>query len=209
MPLMSLSLRRTARTASVAIRTMALLTLLLGLGYTLTITAVGQLALPARADGSILLGVDGKPVGSSLLGQSASDADGAPLPEYFQPRPSAAGEGYDGGSSSGSNLGPENPDLIAQISERRQQVAAFNGVDEAEVPADAVTASASGLDPHISSRYAALQVDRVAAARGIPADEVRRLVRDHTRGPALGYLGEETVDVLVLNLALDEREGRG
>lgn len=209
MPLMSLSMRRTARTASVAIRTMALLTVLLGLGYTLTITAVGQLALPARADGSILLGVDGKPVGSSLLGQSASSPDGAPLPEYFQPRPSAAGDGYDGGSSSGSNLGPENPDLIAQISERRRQVAAFNGVDEAEVPADAVTASASGLDPHISSRYAALQVDRVAAVRGIPVDEVRRLVRDHTRGPALGYLGEETVDVLGLNLALDEREDRG
>lgn len=188
---------------------MALLTVLLGLGYTLTITAVGQLALPARADGSILLGVDGKPVGSSLLGQSASSPDGAPLPEYFQPRPSAAGDGYDGGSSSGSNLGPENPDLIAQISERRRQVAAFNGVDEAEVPADAVTASASGLDPHISSRYAALQVDRVAAVRGIPGDEVRRLVRDHTRGPALGYLGEETVDVLGLNLALDEREDRG
>ena len=143
-------------------------------------------------------------MGSALIGQSFTDADGNPLPEWFQPRPSAAGDGYDAGASSGSNLGPENEDLIAAIEERKAQVAEFNGVPEADVPADAVTASASGLDPHISPEYALLQVARVAEARGLPESEVRDLVESRIQARDLGYLGEPTVNVLQLNLALAE-----
>ncbi len=143
-------------------------------------------------------------MGSALIGQSFTDADGNPLPEWFQPRPSAAGDGYDAGASSGSNLGPENEDLIAAIEERKAQIAEFNGVAVAEIPADAVTASASGLDPHISPEYARLQVARVAEARGLPESEVRDLVESRIQARDLGYLGEPTVNVLQLNLALDE-----
>lgn len=199
--------RGTGRTVWVAARTMALLTIALGVGYTLLVTGIGQLALPAQANGSILTTQAGDPVGSALIGQSFSDADGNPLPAYFQPRPSAAGDGYDGGASSGSNYGPENADLIAAITERKTQVAAFNGVAESAVPADAVTASSSGLDPHISPAYAAIQVNRVAAARGLPVEQVRELVAAHTQGPDAGYLGESRVNVLELNLALHEWEG--
>jgi K+-transporting ATPase ATPase C chain len=151
--------------------------------------------------------VGGDVVGSSLLGQAFADADGDPLPEWFQPRPSAAGSGYDAGASSGSNHGPENPDLIAAIEERRARVAAFDGVDPADVPADALTASASGLDPHISPEYARQQVARVAAARGLDEAEVSALVDAHIQGRDLGYLGEPTVNVLELNVALAERDG--
>jgi len=196
------SLRTTFRQTGVAIRAMLIATLLLGVGYTALVTGVGQLLLPAQANGS-LVRLGGEVVGSALIGQSSTDADGAPLPEYFQPRPSAAGDGYDGGASSGSNLGPENADLIAAIGERRAQVAAFEHVDPAEVPADAVTASASGLDPHIGAAYAALQVPRVAAERGLEEETVRALVAAHTTGRDLGFLGEERVNVLELNLALD------
>jgi len=196
------SLRTTFRQTGVAIRAMLIATLLLGVGYTALVTGVGQLLLPAQANGS-LVRLGGEVVGSALIGQSSTDADGAPLPEYFQPRPSAAGDGYDGGASSGSNLGPENADLIAAIGERRAQVAAFEHVDPAEVPADAVTASASGLDPHIGAAYAALQVPRVAAERGLEEEAVRALVAAHTTGRDLGFLGEERVNVLELNLALD------
>ncbi|RGE18570.1 potassium-transporting ATPase subunit KdpC [Leucobacter sp. wl10] len=199
--------RGVGRTIWVATRAMALLTLVLGIGYTLAITGIGQLALPAQANGSIITDRDGAPVGSSLIGQSFIDDGGNPLPEYFQPRPSAAGDGYDGGASSGSNYGPENEDLIAAIAERKTRVAEFNGVREAEVPADAVTASSSGLDPHISPAYAAIQVGRVAEARGLPAEQVRQLVAAHTQGPDLGYLGESRVNVLELNIALDELGG--
>ncbi|MSS85385.1 potassium-transporting ATPase subunit KdpC [Actinomycetaceae bacterium WB03_NA08] len=203
---MTTQARGIGRTIWVAIRAMALLTLALGVGYTLLITGIGQVALPAQANGSIITNQDGDPVGSSLIGQSFTDADGNPLPEYFQPRPSAAGDGYDGGDSSGSNYGPENEDLIAAITELKAQVAELNGVTEAEVPVDAVTASSSGLDPHISPAYARIQIDRVADARGIPAEQVRELVAAHTQGPDFGYLGESRVNVLELNLALDELE---
>ncbi|MBN9612134.1 MAG: potassium-transporting ATPase subunit KdpC [Actinobacteria bacterium] len=199
--------RTAGRTVWVAIRAMALLTVLLGLIYPLAITAVGALALPAQAGGSLLRTADGTVVGSSLIGQSFSDAAGAPLARYFQPRPSAAGDGYNATSSAGSNLGPQNPELVAAISERRAQLAAFDGVPESRVPADAVTASSSGLDPHISAAYAAIQVQRVATARGLPVDEVRALVQRSSRGPDLGYLGETRVNVLELNLALDELKG--
>ncbi|MEL7977763.1 K(+)-transporting ATPase subunit C [Isoptericola sp. F-RaC21] len=201
---MNATTRSTGRTLGVAVRAMVVLTLLLGVGYTLVVTGVGQLVLPARADGSLVHDGAGQVVGSALIGQGFTDADGAPLPQYFQPRPSAAGDGYDGQASGGSNLGPENPDLVAAITERRAAVAALEGVEEADVPADAVTASSSGLDPHISPEYADLQVARVASARGLPAKEVSALVARHTEGRALGYLGEPVVNVLELNVALDE-----
>jgi K+-transporting ATPase ATPase C chain len=185
----------------VALRAMLVLTALLGAAYPLAVLGVGRLALPVQADGS-LLRQDGEVVGSSLIGQSFTDADGAPLPQWFQSRPSAAGDGYDAGASSGSNLGPENADLVSSIEERRAAIAAFEGVDPAEVPADALTASGSGLDPDISPAYALLQVPRVAAARGLDEGAVRALVEEHVRGRALGWLGEPTVDVLELDLAL-------
>jgi K+-transporting ATPase ATPase C chain len=193
--------RSTLRQLGTALRAMVVATVVLGLGYTLLVTGVGQLVLPHQADGSRLT-VDGQVVGSSLLGQSFVDADGAALPEWFQSRPSAAGDGWDAGASSGSNLGPENEDLIAAIEERRTAVAEADGVDPEAVPVDALTASGSGLDPHISPEWARQQVDRVAAARSLSADEVAALVEEHVRGRALGYIGEPTVDVLELNAAL-------
>lgn len=195
--------RATGCTVAVAVRAMVVFTLLLGVGYTGVVTLVGQLALPAQANGSLVRNDAGQVVGSALIGQSFTDADGAALPQYFQSRPSAAGDGYDGGASSGSNLGPENTDLVAAIAERKAAIAAREGVPESAVAADAVTASASGLDPHISPAYASIQVDRVAAARDLPVSEVRRLVAEYTQGPDLGYLGGSTVNVVELNLALD------
>ncbi|ALJ18633.1 potassium-transporting ATPase subunit KdpC [Microbacterium sp. No. 7] len=203
---MNTTTRSTGRTLWVATRAMLLFTLLLGVGYTLALTGIGQLLFPAQANGSLVRNASGEVVGSALIGQSFADADGDPLPQYFQPRPSAAGDGYDGGSSSGSNRGPEDAELIAEIAQRKEQVAAFDGVPVADVPADAVTASASGLDPHISPAYAAIQVERVSAARGLDADRVRELVAAHTSGRDLGYLGDPVVNVLQLNLSLDELE---
>ena len=187
----------------VALRAMLVFTVGLGVAYPLVITGIGQLALPAQANGSTEA-VDGEVVGSALIGQTFSDADGNPLPEWFQPRPSAAGDGYDAGASSGSNYGPENTDLIAAIEERKAQIAEFNGVDPDEIPADALTASASGLDPHISPEYALLQVDRIAATRDLPVDDVRALVEAYVQARDLGYLGEQTVNVLQLNIALED-----
>lgn len=183
----------------VAVRAMVVFTAVLGVAYPAAVWGAGQLAFPAQAGGSLLV-QGGEVVGSSLIGQSFTDADGAPLPQWFQSRPSAAG--YDAGASTGSNLGPENADLVASIQERRASIAAFEGVDPAEVPADALTASGSGLDPAISPAYALLQVPRVAAARGLDEDAVRTLVEARTEGRALGYLGEPSVDVLELNVAL-------
>ena len=195
--------RAALRTAGVAVRAMAILTLVLGVAYPLVITGIGQIALPSQANGS-LVSVDGRPVGSALIGQPFTDADGAPLREYFQPRPSAAGDGYDASASSGSNLGPENPELIAAITERKAQIAAFNGVEPGEVPPDALTASSSGLDPHISPEYARLQVARVAGERDIPEAAVSKLVDGTIQERDLGFLGEPVVNVLKLNIALDE-----
>ena len=198
--------RTAVRTYAVAARTLLLFTAVLGIGYTAVITGIGQLAIPAQANGS-MIEVDGAPVGSSLIGQAFTDSEGNALPEYFQPRPSAAGDGYDASASSGSNYGPENEDLIAAITERKAQIAQFNGVSPEQVPADAVTASVSGLDPHISPEYALLQVDRVAEARGISPDTVRQIVEARIQARDLGYLGDPTVDVLELNLALDKAKG--
>ena len=186
-----------------ALRALLILTVALGLGYPLVVLGVGQLVFPAQANGS-LVRVGGEVVGSSLIGQSFADADGNPLPEWFQPRPSAAGSGYDGAASSGSNYGPENADLIAAIEERRAAIAEFEGVDPSKIPADALTASSSGLDPHISPEYALVQVVRIAETRGLDEEDVRELVELHTQGRDLGYLGEPTVNVLELNVALAE-----
>jgi len=193
--------RNTVRSYWVAVRAMLILTLALGLAYPLLITGIGQSALADKADGS-MINSQGRVVGSSLIGQSFTDADGKALPEWFQSRPSAAGSGYDAAASSGSNWGPENADLIAAITERRATIAALEGVSPDQVPADALTASASGLDPQISPAYAFLQVARVARTRGLPEETVRNLVTAQVHGRDLGILGEKTVNVLELNIAL-------
>jgi K+-transporting ATPase ATPase C chain len=173
-----------------AVRALVVLTVLLGLAYPLAITGVAQVAFPGNADGS-LVERDGATVGSDLIGQSYA-AD----PAYFQSRPSAAD--YDPLASGATNLGPENDELVAAIKDRRTTV----GKD---APPDALLASGSGLDPHISPEYAALQVARIARERGLDEDVVRELVDEHTQGRTLGFLGEPRVNVLQLNLALDER----
>lgn len=184
----------TLRQLAPAIRILAVMTVLLGLLYPAAVFAVGRLA-PDRTNGS-LVQVDGQVVGSSLLAQGFDQAG------YFWPRPSVGG--YDPMATGGSNLGPNSSDLIQTIEERRANVAAANGVAPEQVPADAVTASSSGLDPDISPEYAAIQVTRIAKARGLAPDAVRELVAEHTNGRALGFLGEPGVNVLALNLALDQ-----
>jgi len=186
-----------ARQVSAGIRTLLVLTVLLGLAYPLAMTSVAQLFFPEQADGSIVE-VDGEAMGSELVGQSF-DGDQA----YFQSRPSAAGDGYDPLSTSASNYGAENEAYVALVEERRAAVADFEGVPEDEVPQDAVQASGSGLDPHISTAYAELQVPRVASKRGLDEDVVRGLVKAHTDGRGLGFLGAPGVNVLMLNIALD------
>lgn len=203
---MNLSTRSTVRTLGVAARALLVLTVVV-VAYTALVTGIARLVAPAQAAGSPVTGPDGRVVGSALLGQSFLDADGAPLPQYLQPRPSAAGDGYDAGASSGSNLGPESPDLVAAVRERRATVAAFEGVDPADVPPDAVTASGSGLDPHISPEYASIQVARLARERSLTQQQVEEVVARHTEGRGLGLLGEPTVDVLGVNLDLDRLEG--
>jgi K+-transporting ATPase ATPase C chain len=269
-----------------ALRALLVFTVLLGLAYPLVLVGVGRLpGLAGRSDGSLIT-VAGETVGSSLIGQAFTDADGNAVPRYFQSRPSAAGDGYDPTATSASNLGPEDivdtadrPSLLTQVCARSRAVGQREGVDgrrpyctadgvgavlavfrrdgltgpvtrvvsvnqtgtpfrptydgvrveparagedyralggvitpirggapaHPAVPADAVTASASGLDPAISPAYAALQVPRVARERGLPEAAVRALVREHTAGRALGFLGEPAVQVLALNLALDGR----
>ncbi|WP_019181480.1 potassium-transporting ATPase subunit KdpC [Microbacterium yannicii] len=200
--------RTLARTTGVAVRAMLVFTLALGVAYTLVITGIGQLTMPWQANGSLVRDSSGTAVGSALIGQAFTvPAEGDALPQYFQSRSSAAtagdDAGYDGGASSGSNLGPENADLIAAIEKRRAVIAEFEGVDPAVIPADALTASASGLDPHISPAYALLQVARVAAERGLDETALRELVESHVQQRDLGVLGEPRVNVLELNLALD------
>ncbi len=181
-----------------AIVALAVFTVLLGIVYPLVTTAVAQVAFPDEADGS-LIERDGVVVGSELIGQSFA------APEYFHSRPSAAGAGYDGSASSGSNLGPVSPDLVAAVTERVAAYREENGLpDTVAVPVDAVTASGSGLDPHISLANARLQAGRVATARGLERAEVDALIDDHTDGRVLWVLGEPGVNVLTLNLALDD-----
>lgn len=264
-----------------ALRALLVLTVILGLAYPLLVWLVAQLpGLKDRADGSIVT-VDGTAVGSSLIGQLFTDAEGKPLPQYFQSRPSAAGDGYDPMATSASNLGPESivdapekPSLLTLVCSRSAAVAEADGLEKgagarpyctgdgvgavlsvqpdrvvsvnqlcpaapfvatyegvrvqcaqpgadystgrlvairgtayAVVPADAVTASGSGLDPDISPAYADQQVDRVARARGLSPDQVREVVAAHTSGRALGFMGEPTVNVLAVNVALDQLGG--
>jgi K+-transporting ATPase ATPase C chain len=197
------SLRGTTRQYWVAVRAMIVFTLVLGIGYPLVVTGVGAL-FPAQAHGS-LFRIQGSVVGSSLIGQSFADKKGNALPEWFQSRPSAAG--YDGGASSGSNQGTENAALIAAVKQRRAAIAKLDGVAPSSIPADALTASASGLDPQISPDYAREQVARVAATRGLKESDVAQLVESFVRGRQLGYLSSPTVDVLDLNVALAKLHG--
>jgi K+-transporting ATPase ATPase C chain len=205
------------RLLAAALRTLLVLTVILGLAYPLAMTGLAQIAFGSNANGS-LVSRDGTVVGSALIGQAFTkpvlengvpkrDSGGHPVveadPAYFQSRPSAAGTGYDPLSTGASNLGPENPDLIEAIRERRAAVAAFDGVAPETVAPDALLASGSGLDPHTSPAYAAQQVARVARERRLDPETVRRLVIEHTSGRLLGFLGEPHVNVLELNMALD------
>ncbi|MFD7642477.1 K(+)-transporting ATPase subunit C [Kitasatospora sp. NPDC059795] len=196
------------RTHLTALRMLLVMTVILGIAYPLLITGISQLAFPAKANGSVVK-ADGKEIGSSLLGQSFDlpkqnpddpDEQAQPDPKWFQPRPSAGG--YDPKSSGASNLGPNSDELLKAVEERRAAVAAFDGVDPASVPADALTASGSGLDPQISVAYAEQQVKRVAEARGVPAERLEQLIAQYTDGRSLGFLGQPGVNVVLLNRAV-------
>jgi K+-transporting ATPase ATPase C chain len=179
-----------------------LLTLVTGVVYPLAVTAVAQLVFPRQANGS-LLERDGTVVGSALVGQPFDD------PKYFWSRPSATGPmAYNGSVSSGSNLGPLSDDLASAVGTRIAALRAADPGNTAPVPIDLVTASASGLDPHISPAAARYQAARVARVRGLPEAAVLALVAEHTQGRPLGFLGEPVVAVLPLNLALDAHAPR-
>src|SRR4249919_2002768 len=181
-----------------ALLTVILFTLICGVAYPMLATAIGRVAFHNKADGS-LIKRDGVVVGSKLIGQTFT------APQYFHPRPSAAGAGYDGSASSGSNLGPTNPDLLKAVSDRVAAYRQENGLaPDALVPVDAVTASGSGLDPQISVANARLPIARVAKARGLDVAAVSQLVDKNTDGRLLWVLGEPGVNVLELNLALDD-----
>jgi K+-transporting ATPase ATPase C chain len=174
-----------------------LLTLLTGCIFPLSLFGVGRLLFHDQADGSLLTR-DATVVGSRLIGQDFR------RPEYFHGRPSAAGTGYDGASSGATNFGPSNPKLIDDIRQLAEEYRKNNELpSDATIPIDAVTRSGSGLDPHISPANAALQVARVARARAVGEDVVRRLLSEHTQGRQLGFLGSPRVSILDLNLALD------
>jgi len=182
-----------------AIVMIALFTGVLGVGYPLAVTGVAQAAFSDQANGSLVRDKAGQVVGSALVGQTFV------APGYLHPRPSAAGDGYDAAASSGSNLGPLNPDLIARVKTDADALQSEAGAKA--IPADAVTASASGLDPHISPAYAELQAARIAKARGVGEGQVREVIRQHVEGRTFGVLGQPRVNVLLTNQALDARFG--
>ena len=173
--------------------------LLFGVGYPIVVWGVAQAAFPAQAEGSMVRRANGTVAGSSLIAQ------GFTAPEYFHSRPSAVD--YNASSTGGSNYGPSNADHLKLVRERLDAVVAENGVQPAAVPSELVTASGSGLDPHLPPQAIDLQVGRVARARNISAVDIRALVRAHTEGPLWGIFGRSRVNVLELNLALDERFG--
>ena len=175
------------------------LTILFGVAYPLVITGISQLVFPHQANGSLIIS-DGKTIGSELIGQNFA------RPEYFQPRPSAAGnDGYDPTASGGSNFGPTNQKLIDRVKASIEKFRKENPDYKGPIPADLVTASASGLDPHLSPDSAKAQAPRVAKARGARLDQVQQLIAQFTEMPSLGLLGEPRVNVLKLNLALDQQ----
>lgn len=182
-----------------AIVMIGLFTGVLGVGYPLAVTGVAQAAFSDQANGSLVRDKAGQVVGSALVGQTFA------APGYLHPRPSAAGDGYDAAASSGSNLGPLNPDLIARVKTDADALQSEAGAKA--IPADAVTASASGLDPHISPAYAELQAARIAKARGVGEGQVREVIRQHVEGRTFGVLGQPRVNVLLTNQALDARLG--
>jgi len=174
------------------------LSVIVGLAYPLAVTGVAQTVFPRQANGSLVLGADGKPVGSELIGQLYAD------PKNFWGRPSATGDKpYNGLASGGSNQGPLNPALRDAVAERVKALREADPQQQAQVPIDLVTASASGLDPHISPAAARYQVPRIAKARSIPPEVLEALIVRHTDEPLLGFLGEARVNVLELNLALN------
>lgn len=183
-----------------AILSLLFFTIITGLFYPLVVTGIAQVALPNQANGS-LIRHDGQPVGSVLIGQAFTD------PQYFWGRPSATGPSpYNAAASGGSNLGPTNPALIEAVAVRIAALRTADPTNTAPIPVDLVTASASGLDPHISIAAARYQVNRVAQARGLSAERILAFVEEHTEGRQFGLLGEPRVNVLTLNLALDRVE---
>ncbi|MFI6771310.1 potassium-transporting ATPase subunit KdpC [Streptomyces sp. NPDC050355] len=220
---MNNSVRNTARLLGAGLRALLVLTVVCGVVYPLVVTGVAQAAFHDKANGSEVRS-HGKVVGSSLLGQrydKGKDKEGNPVPDlrFFQPRPSAGlgsnktngvNTQYDLQVSGASNLGATNTDLVKAVQERKKWVAETYGVAESKVPADSVTSSGSGLDPHISPEYAELQAARVAKENHLPAAKVRELVKEHVDGRILGFMGEPRVNVLELNIGLkDLVEGRG
>jgi len=188
------------RQLGTALRFLLFATLVLGVAYPLAVFGAGQLIAPYQANGSIIKDGTGAPAASALIAQAAADDSGNQDPRWFHARPSAVK--WDPASSSASNLGPNDPKLLDAVAANRSAVAAAEGVAAAAVPADAVTASGSGLDPDISPEYARLQVARVAAANGLGTDAVASLVEQYTsRGPA-AFLGQPSVNVTALNLAV-------
>jgi K+-transporting ATPase ATPase C chain len=200
----------TVRQLIAALRGLLIFTVICGIAYPLVMFGISQVAFNKQANGS-LVSYHGRVVGSSLLCQEFTDAKGNPLPQYFQPRPSASASSPTNGTggcnplvTGASNLGPTNPKLVTDIRQRQLQISKFDHVPVSAIPPDAVTASASGLDAYISPQNAAIQVNRVAAARHISPAVVSALVKKFTFGRQLGFLGEPGVNVLLLNIALDK-----